>query len=260
MVSSPRLRALLLAGPAGAALAAALLLPPVSQSPSYHDFADARALLGVRHFWNVASNLGFLGIGAAGAIFALRSRTAFRNPKERWPYVAIFGAVFLTGLGSAWYHLAPDDARLVWDRLPMALVFMSAAAVVAGERLGPRAGLLLLPALLAAGAASVLWWAGTGDLRFYALAQYYPLVAIPLGTLLVPSPYTRSGDLVGAAAWYGIAKACDLADAAILDALGALSGHTLKHGLAAMAAFWVLRMLRKRRQRDANLLPVVQPA
>ena len=47
-------------------LAGLLLLPPISQDQSYHQFADQRTLLGVPNFWNVVSNLPFIAIGAAG--------------------------------------------------------------------------------------------------------------------------------------------------------------------------------------------------
>ena len=44
------------------------------------------------------------------------------------------------------------------------------------------------------------------------------------------------GVLIG----YGIAKALEVADHAVLEQLGVLSGHTLKHLVAAAAAAWLL--------------------
>ena len=49
-----------------ASLLALLLLPPIVQDQNYHDFADQRTLFGIPHFWNVVSNIPFIGIGAAG--------------------------------------------------------------------------------------------------------------------------------------------------------------------------------------------------
>jgi hypothetical protein len=43
-----------------------LLLPPIPQDQSYHQFADQRILLGMPNFWNVVSNLPFIAVGAAG--------------------------------------------------------------------------------------------------------------------------------------------------------------------------------------------------
>ena len=39
---------------------------PLAQDLTYHVFADQRALYGVAHFWNVASNLPFAVIGVLG--------------------------------------------------------------------------------------------------------------------------------------------------------------------------------------------------
>ena len=49
-----------------ASLVGLILLPPMFQNQNYHDFADQRTLFGIPHFWNVVSNIPFIGIGAAG--------------------------------------------------------------------------------------------------------------------------------------------------------------------------------------------------
>ena len=72
--------------------------------------------------------------------------------------VFIFGGIFLTGFGSAYYHWNPDDGTLFWDRLPMALAFSAILAKVVGERIDERAGAILLWPLLALGVFSLLWW------------------------------------------------------------------------------------------------------
>ena len=77
--------------------------------------------------------------------------------------------------------------------------------------------------------------------------QFYPLVAIPLMIWLLPPRYTGSAGLLAAAGIYALAKLPELADAWILSATRVVSGHTLKHVLAALAGYWVLRMLRDRR-------------
>ena len=119
------------------------------------------------------------------------------------------------------------------------------------ERVGVRAALRLLGPLVALAALSVGYWAlteqrGAGDLRPYALVQFYPLVAIPLMIWLLPPRYTGSAGLLAAAGIYALAKLPELADAWILSATRVVSGHTLKHVLAALAGYWVLRMLRDR--------------
>jgi hypothetical protein len=251
------LKILVLAGLAAGAVAWALANPPLPQNPAYHHFADQRTLLGVPHFFNVISNLPFLVVGVLGLRFvwsreAMRPGGPFRQRAERWPYLLFFLGVGLTAFGSSYYHLAPTNDRLLWDRLPMSVAFMALFAAVLGERLSMKLGLWLLPVLVAAGLASVLYWhvteqRGRGDLRFYYLVQFYPMLAMPLLLLFFPPRYTRTLDLVVALGWYVLAKVCEHPLDAPIYGLGHwVSGHTLKHLAAAAAAYWLLRMIQDR--------------
>jgi hypothetical protein len=267
------LRVLVLAGLAAGAVALALTFPPLEQKLAYHQFADQRTLLGIPHCFNVVSNLPFLVVGVLGLRFvlsreAVRPGGPFRQPAERWPYLLFFLGVGLSAFGSAYYHLAPTNDRLLWDRLPMAVAFMSLFAAVLGERVGVKFGLGLLPVLVAAGLASVLYWhttevRGQGDLRFYYLVQFYPMLAMPLLLLFFPPRYTRTVDLVAALGWYVLAKVCEHPLDGPIYGLGHwVSGHTLKHLAAAAAAYWVLRMVRERVPTPAPLPngePVLEP-
>ena len=235
---------------------------PIPQPQSYHDFADQRVFFGAPNCFDVLSNLPFLLVGLWGAVFALRRAQTgvgphatpsdtFITAAEHWPYLVLFLGVLLTCLGSAYYHLAPDNARLVWDRLPMTLGFMSLLAAVVAERINLKLGLRSLVPLLALGLASVVQWhlseqRGEGDLRFYLMVQFFPLLAIPLLLVLLPPRYTRGSDLVIALGIYGLAKVFELLDREIFALAGVVSGHTLKHLTAAIAIWWLLRMLKKR--------------
>src|SRR5271155_148198 len=139
---------------AAIAAAVALYLPPVPQPLSYHHFADQRAWLGIPNFGDVASNLLFAVGGVWGLIVLWRRRgqELFIDPRERWAYFFVFLGLFLTAFGSAYYHLAPDNARLVWDRLPMTLAFMGLVSAMISERMSVSAGFYLLPLLLLIGA------------------------------------------------------------------------------------------------------------
>jgi hypothetical protein len=232
---------------------AAVLAPPIPQPQSYHDFADQRALLGIPNFGDVASNLLFAVSGAWGLVFLFgqRGHERFIDPRERWAYVFVFLGLFLTALGSGYYHLGPDNARLVWDRLPMTLAFMGLVSAMISERMSVPAGLYLLPVLLFIGAGSViLWWyseaRGAGDLRFYAAVQIYAVLILPV-LLLLPPRYTRSRDFAVVFTFYVLAKVFESLDRETfrLDQ-HAISGHTLKHLAAGAAGFWILRMLQKR--------------
>ena len=231
---------------------AALLVPRIPQPLSYHHFADRRSWLGIPNFGDVASNILFLLAGLWGLAFLCRksSQTRFIDPRERWPYVFIFLGLLLTACGSAYYHLAPDNTRLVWDRLPMTVVFMPLVAAMIAERVNVKLGLWLLPVLIAVGIGSALQWhlseqQGAGDLRFYAAVQLYALVAL-LAALLLPPRYTRGSDLLVVAGLYALAKICEAADKEIFSLGHVVSGHTLKHLASGAAGFWILRMLQKR--------------
>jgi hypothetical protein len=224
-----------------------------SQQPlAYHNFADHRGWLGIPNFGDVVSNVPFAVVGICGLIFLLQPGPGtFSDRRERWLYLVMFAGLILTAFGSAYYHLEPGNARLVWDRIPIMMVFMALLAAVIGERISVVAGLGLFPVLQAAGIGSVLVWRsgelhGHGDLRFYAAVQVYAILILLL-VLLIPAKYTRGSDLVVVVGLYVLAKILEESDRQIF-ALGHLvSGHTLKHLAAAAAGYWILRMLQKRK-------------
>lgn len=177
---------------------AAVLSPRTDLPPSYHHFADQRSWLGIPNFGDVASNLAFLVAGLCGLVFLSRKSNSaqFIDAVERWPYLFVFFGLVLTAFGSAYYHLAPDDARLVWDRIPMTIVFMPLVAAQIGERIHIKLGLWLLPLLTAVGIGSVLQWRwtvvhGVPDVRFYAAVQLYSVLALAIVLLLPPPLHPR---------------------------------------------------------------------
>lgn len=229
-----------------------LLAQRTPQPLSYHHFADQRSWLGIANFGNVASNIFFAVFGVLGLVYLCgeSSQTQFIDAREKWFFLLVFLGLLLTAFGSSYYHLAPDNARLVWDRLPMSVVFMSLVAAMIAERINISAGLWLLPLLIGIGIASVFQWfsselQGHGDLRFYAALQIYAVLVL-LVALLLPPRYTRSSDLLVVAALYVLAKICEIADRQIFTLGQLISGHTLKHLAAGAAGFWILRMLQKR--------------
>ena len=229
----------LLVAVALAAGVGAALLRPIHQDLAYHDFADRREILGVPFGLNVLSNVGFLLAGA----WAI-GRVA-RAALPRWERGAgfIFAAgLVLTGLGSAWYHAAPGNATLVWDRLPLSALFPTVFAVVIGDHVGPGAGRALLAPLVAGAVASVLWWQRTDDLRAYAVAQFLPMLLIPLMLALLPGR-RPAGPLLAGVVVYAAGKLAEISDGAIFGLGGVASGHTLKHLLAALAATLIVRWL-----------------
>jgi hypothetical protein len=229
------------------------LLPPVgcvialgfarsiAQPENYHAFADNRMLIGIPNFWNVTSNLPFAVVGILGF-------RAFHDLATRF----LFLGILLTTFGSAYYHLAPDTHRLLWDRLPMTIAFMSLLALVVWDCLSPRSGNWLLFPLIAIGLLSVLWWRATGDLRPYILVQFVPILMILVALLVYEVPGKR--ELWIALLLYALAKVAEFLDAQIYSVF-LLSGHTAKHLLAGFSTYWIYRW----RLRHSNFGPEPVP-
>lgn len=97
----------------------AILLPPIPQPQCYHMFADQRRFLGIPNFNNGASNFPFAAVGFWGLVFLQSSSCSqdgrpFLDRRERWPYLMVFVGLILTAAGCSYYHLQPDNTRLVW--------------------------------------------------------------------------------------------------------------------------------------------------
>lgn len=193
------------------------MFAPLHQDPSYHHFADPLGSL--------LSNAAFFLTGATGLWLARHQSMARR--------MAALGCL-LVGFGSAWYHAGPSDASLVWDRLPMTIVFAAVFTEALARFTGASPRHWLGPLLLA-GLTSVVWWHATGDLRPYALVQFGPLAILPVWLL---RDSRRNGAWWALLALYAAAKLCEHFDAGLFTLTGHLAGgHTLKH-LAAAAALW----------------------
>ncbi|HYD79955.1 MAG TPA: hypothetical protein VEC06_09100 [Paucimonas sp.] len=221
-----------------AAIALSLFHGPIAQLPDYHGFADRSSLLGMPHAANVLSNLPFFAIGLWGWLRLRKPASAIAG---RHGYRLFLLALMLTAAGSGFYHLAPDNDRLLWDRLPIALACAGLLAAVRAETRPGADGLANTLWLAMLAVASVGWWyvtesRGHGDLRPYLLLQILPLVLIPLWQAVHAAPARDRAAFGIAIALYVAAKAAELADHQILAALGWISGHTLKHLLAAAAA------------------------
>lgn len=211
---------------------------PIAQDPGYHGFVDGRTFLGVPNALNVLSNLPFLWVGIAGLMQVARSGGATLAWRTH------FAGTALVCLGSAWYHWHPSSTALVWDRIPMTIAFMGLFVALVCEHLKRQPEGVLLAVAVSLGIGSVLWWAYTDDLRPYVWIQFGPLLAIPVLMSLFPPRYTHRLYLLLGLGFYAAAKLAEHWDQAIFDLTGhLLSGHTLKHLLAAGAPWCVLRML-----------------
>jgi hypothetical protein len=239
------MRLALIAGLSALALVGLLLLPPISQDPLYHTFTDQRTFWGVPNFWIVASNLPFLLVALWG-FRAFRSPASFLQNWERAAYCVLLAGVALVALGSSYYHLRPSDDTLFWDRLPMAIVFMSLLATTIGERVSATSGRLLLLPLLMLGGAAVLYWRFSGDLRLYVAVQFFPMIALPLMILLLPPRYSDTAGILAMIGFYAVAKMLELLDHQI-GAVFTTGGHPWKHVAGAVAMLCYVSTVARRR-------------
>jgi hypothetical protein len=197
--------------------------------------------MGVPNAGDVLSNVPFAFVGA-WVLLGLRTPSARERLGPAWASYVVFAlAIFATAFGSGYYHLAPSNSRLIWDRLPIALL---TAGLLAGVHAQTHdvARPALLPALVLAAIASVTWWwwtdaRGADDLRPYLLLQVSPIVLVPLWQWLGGAARSERIAFGVAIALFAASKACEAADHAIFQATGGfVSGHTLKHLFSALAA------------------------
>lgn len=221
---------------------------PIPQDPNYHGFADKRIVFGIPNFLNVITNLPFAIIGLLG----LR---AIRKAKEKdLKYISymLFIGFLLLSIGSSYYHLWPKNETLVYDRIPMVLIFMSFFAFIICHHINKRTGYHAFIVLNIIGIISVIYWilsehAGKGDLRWYGMVQFFPIVAIPLILFLYSSSSNYLKEIILIFLFFGLAKLCEEFDKDIYHYLSnTISGHSLKHILMAVAGYEIVVMMQGR--------------
>jgi len=218
---------------------------PIPQALSYHGFADRRVIWNISNFLDVLSNLAFVLVGLLGLYKTSGNDTINMIAGNSMSYKVFFMGVALVGLGSGYYHLSPGNATLIWDRIPMTIAFMALFSIIIGEFISIRLGSILLVPLVSIGVLSVLYWhwteaAGHGDLRPYIIVQFLPMLVIPVILLCFNSRFTKVSGYWLLLSAYVIAKLFEHFDREIYAASGFVSGHTLKHVVAAIGLFILL--------------------
>ena len=229
-------------------MAAVAFLKPIPQPEAYHHFADQRTIAGIAHGLDVLSNLAFLVSGLLGLLFVAKAGLTL-DAGTRWAFAVLFFGLVLTSIGSGYYHLAPDNQRLVFDRLPMIVAMSGCVGAVMADRFG-GATAWSLAALIAIGLWTVHEWSvseqlGRGDLRWYVLYQGLIICVGALLLLLFPSRNGATPAFVIAVAGNVAAKLFELFDQPIYGLGGVVSGHTLKHLSAGLAFLPLVFLIRK---------------
>jgi Ceramidase len=220
-------------------------LHPIAQNIAYHNFANDTIVFGINNFWNVVSNTGFIiaGIFGFSVIKKYNAATAFN-------YI-LFSGFILTGLGSAYYHYNPSNTTLVWDRLPMTIVFTTFFAQLYSWYLCPKNGFKIWIGTLLIGVFSVFYWQYTeyinqGDLRLYAIVQYLPMLLLLVILISHHNKHTYLlNPLLMVMFFYIIAKFFENFDTKIFEINNVVAGHPIKHLAAAMATFCIVIMVKK---------------
>ncbi len=228
-----------------------MMLDPIAQDPAYHQFKDQRTLFNISNFWNVISNLFFLLVGIAGLTSLFRSHDFKLINNMKMAYILFFFGVSMVAFGSGYYHLSPNNESLVWDRLPMTFAFMALFSIIIGEFISSRLGKLCLWPLIIFGVFSIVYWNYTeniaeGDLRLYILVQFLPLVLIPIILLLFNSKFTHTSGYWYLLCAYFLAKVFEYYDLILFEKILFFSGHSIKHIIAALGIYFLLRSYKRR--------------
>ncbi len=241
----------------GALIFIGLLLPHIGQPEEYHRFADHREWLGIPHAADVMSNIVFVAVGLLGLLRMQTRNAAAATEKVRIPLTVFFTGLVLTGIGSSYYHWAPDSHTILFDRLPMVIAFAGVIGTFLSQRISVRVGMVGMTISLLAGITGLAISLVNGSLALYLVLQFGGLAGLVVGLLLThdaDDPFPWWG-LVG---WYVLAKFFEIGDHFFWDMTQhLLSGHTLKHLAAGMAGMVLLNAMRARvrhRRRPAPLL------
>jgi hypothetical protein len=223
-----------------AALALACWAPSVAQHDHYHAFADQRTWLGLPCAMDVLSNLPFALVGTWGLAVIGFNRRALWDARCTLATI-FFAGLCVTAVGSTFYHWQPDNWGLAWDRIGMVGAFAGLLGMAAADRISTRSGLWIAGVVLVAGPMAVGVWYTTANLMPWVVVQGGGMLLVLALALRRPVPQAWGLPLAAVIAFYAVAKLLELGDHAVFAWSGGwVSGHSLKHLAAALAALPVL--------------------
>ena len=234
-------------------LSVLFFIEPIAQDLNYHNFADSRTIYSVSNFWNVVSNIPYflVGLYAFYKMYWIKSLKIINEVKVT--YFLLFLGVTLVAFGSGYYHLEPNNETLLWDRLPMSIAFMGLFSLVISEFYSIKLGKALIYPLVVAGVSSVVYWYigelnGHGDLRFYLLVQFLPILLMPIIFIFFKGSFTLTRGYWWLLFFYLLAKIFEYFDKEVFELLNIISGHSLKHIISAIG-LWILVIVFEKRVR-----------
>lgn len=216
-------------------------------SDNYHLFADSRSIYGIKNALNVISNVSFLIVG--GIICYQYHKN---NTQEISLLITLLGSM-LVFLGSGYYHENPNDYRLLFDRLPMALVFAGiiSYSIIKLELITfiKKKFLFSLYYVLFSIVCVLVWFIGS----LYGNSILGPYVFLQFGGMLLlivmaflakkKNELNLMNKIISIIFVYVIAKLFENYDSEIYSVTNNLiSGHTLKHIASSYALYIWLKI------------------
>lgn len=219
----------------------AALIPAINQDQFYHVFADRRAWGVISNAADTLSSFAFVIAGTWGIWRLVSGRLLLPDSLMRLPMAVFLAGVVLTGIASGFYHLEPNDSRLAVDRLAMCVSFTGVLALLAADRVSERIGVWTLWGLLFLSLLTVLIWIFSGNLTPYAILQFGGIFMVA-AFCWRPPIRGRGLNFLGLLIFYGLAKVSEILDYEIFEfTFGLISGHSVKHVLAAIGVFALIR-------------------
>jgi hypothetical protein len=237
---------------------------PISLQPGDHSYADPRTWARIPNAFNVLSCLPLAGAALRGFVATWRAEWP---SSLRRPWLAFFALVAVHAVAAAIYHWRPGDASHALAHVFAAGAFITLLLGFLAERVDTRCGSLQsVAAALALTVLAGLWWLGgqwsigQGDMRALLFLETVPVLLIPAGALRLKGRFTSSGDWLAMLYLYVAARSAGLADVAVFNANGWISGHTLMHLLlAALAARLAYRAGTVPGAEPASAVPLAEP-
>lgn len=219
---------------------------PLADKASYFNFADIRTMFNLANAGDVLSNIPFLVVGIWGLLLVRSKKSLLVKEYSHSLNILALGTI-LTCFGSMYFHLNPNLDTLFWDRLPMTIGFTGLISLIVTDRLNLKWGYVSSYFLVFAGMISVIGWHYSWfSLRPYLCVQYGCLIFALLTMVLTPSNIIKNSQIMLSLLLYILAKVTEYYDHQIFSQLQFMSGHTLKHLLAAVAILIIFQPLVQR--------------
>lgn len=227
-----------------------ILAPHINQFAHYHNFADQRTWLQIPCIMDVLSNLPFFLMGICGIVVLRRSiLQEHRYASIRDMYLLFFYGLIMTGVCSSAYHLQANNQSLWLDRMGMSVAFAGMLGMAVANRISLRAGKAAVYTTLIVAPISLWVWQTTGNLAPWGVLQLGGMIIVFTLAFLKEVHGQPRLPLMYIILWYALAKILEIADHQVFALTGGwISGHSLKHIAASLAALPVICMLYRQRQ------------